>query len=1268
MTKIVLTLLDTFGIDERTGSSKEENMSMRSCATFMRCLYIFVPTAFLSSCYSGADPGEMQKGSVKQADTASVYASGLKLQELTNSCGSNQAQQFFKVSNGTSSPIKLADLKIKFWVNETSVSAVVGALNTSGCISYQGNPSCVYQVPNSKMRITTTQLPSACGPDAAHQANWEITIESTDTTTLPAGGTWSNIQAALHLANYANFAPGSSSWYSPCLTGTTYQSDSHFSLYHRGALVYSSEITAPDCRAPHGTQRLTGYVSSKIASAPLIGAAPSSDMLQLSIGIPVRDAQALRAYYKQIADLKSPTYGQRMTPDQFVATFSPTQSDYDAVASWARSKNLEVVKTYPNRMLLNVSGTVSAIEQAFYVNIVKKMTPDGREFYAPDREPSLDLGVSLLRISGIETYDSSRPLLLANNAVRTGPNGRFWGTDYRNTYLPDPANPANPNSCLTLDGTGQAIGLMAPGADFDVNDITSYQTQTGLPVNAPTRCCSNPPIALSTDKTIYTMEVTADIEMAYSMAPNSQVVVFQSSGTGTTDTNKILFDMIAYNADPTHVPIYQFSSSFGMAADENTLAALETMAVMGQSFFLGSGDSGAYNYAGEWSGRAVGMPLTLVGMTRLAVGTTREDPTPDSGGGIVSGANGALIPDYQVGLNHAAFGGSAVYRNAPDVTMIGDNMTLIVSLHSNATNPASFDLNDQTTPINQYTLGVGGTSLSSPLWAGFMALTNQRRMANALPPVGFANPALYTIGQSGLYAGAFNDVLPRMVGGVSTGIHGYTMNLEGRPLTDQGLQYAPVAGYDLASGWGSPQCGLIDDLTGPAMPGVCGNPANQCRWSWPGGYTCATGGCNLDSGCCESTPPPSCPIVPPIVFSGPPVSGCQGASYVQDIHAVSWDATTCHYVGEQFTVTPCSGTTTHDDGPYTVTRSRIPTCGVSSTLQCQPSSTGGFSCPSGSCDLATGCCAAMCPVGGLQCQYNAGGAATCPNGGTCNVLTGCCPPPTCPTGTLQCQSDAAGNPFCAGGGACDAATGCCAPPTCTKPGLQQCVLDSSGNPSCAKCDGDGCCELPSCPVAPLQCAMGAAGPTCNAGAACNNATGCCPMTACSMAGLQQCQLDASGNVQACPGGTTCDVATGCCPLPACSDASRQCQVGAGGVQACADGSACDLATGCCPIPCPGIGSITLGTAPSSSGCGGATIVQSVTLSSSNDTSCFYSGDQWTYTICAGSTATVHDGTVSPITCSRAPSGGYVACSLVSANSSSGTPATYYCSVSGGGCL
>ena len=214
----------------------------------------------------GARPGP----EVETRTAALLGSAGLKLETLTSTCVANQAQDNFEVINNSASGLKVSDLTIKFWLDDTSGSAVVPHVWTGGCLTNQ--TGCFHQV--TGVTASAVQFSPTCGPDSSHQANWEITISSTDSTVLASGVTWANIQTAVNLANYANFTPGESKWFSPCLSGGTYTADNHFAVYNKGNLVFSSGLSTPSCRSPHGTQQLSGYFTPEVAAAPIVGPVP----------------------------------------------------------------------------------------------------------------------------------------------------------------------------------------------------------------------------------------------------------------------------------------------------------------------------------------------------------------------------------------------------------------------------------------------------------------------------------------------------------------------------------------------------------------------------------------------------------------------------------------------------------------------------------------------------------------------------------------------------------------------------------------------------------------------------------------------------------------------------------------------------------------------------------------------------------------------------------------------------------------------------------
>lgn len=322
----------------------------------------------------------------------------------------------------------------------------------------------------------------------------------------------------------------------------------------------------------------------------------------------------------------------------------------------------------------------------------------------------------------------------------------------------------------------------------------------------------------------HAIEAEADIEMAITIAPRAQVVVYETPRSDCCAYDLALTEMAS---DTQHAHCNQLSTSWTIESFDPTNLQLfsRVFPSLGQTFFQGAGDDGAYSNPGytpqsdgsccsggycllgvaqQWAENF----LTSVGgtvLTKNSDGVTYSESAWTYGGGGYD--NCIVIPSYQQNMTAAwaLNGGSATGRNFPDVSGEADhNVTLV------ATSPTQPSPNTCPTAVTkQQIIHVGGTSLSSPLWAGFMALVNEQNQHNLFQPVGFANPALYGIGKSNVAGNCFTD------------IHDGTASSEWQQATDScnfpadtlnGPGFSTVSGYDLATGWGSPKCGLINQL------------------------------------------------------------------------------------------------------------------------------------------------------------------------------------------------------------------------------------------------------------------------------------------------------------------------------------------------------------------------------------------------------------------------------------------------------------------------
>jgi kumamolisin len=409
---------------------------------------------------------------------------------------------------------------------------------------------------------------------------------------------------------------------------------------------------------------------------------------------------------------------------------------------------------------------------------------ENRTFYAPDREPTVDLPFPLWHISGLDNFSIPHPLyhqrnlpVKSNATTGSGPSASFLGSDMRAAYY----------GSGSLTGAGQNLGLLEYYGT-DLADLTTYFKNAGQTNNVPITL-------LSTDGTstscVYSSgcddtEQTLDMTQAIGMAPGLASLVMY---IGSTDT-AIISAMTTHNPLPTTI-----GCSWGWTpADPNTLNPyFGKMAAQGQNFFAASGDSST------WSSRNEAWPadnayVVSVGGTDLSTASAggpwkSETAWVDSGGGI--SPDSIPIPSWQQlsGVINSSNKGSTTLRNGPDVSA-NANFTYYVCA-------------DQTTcTANKY----GGTSFATPLWAAYIALANQQAVANGGSPLGFINPTIYSIGAAGgaNYAADFHDI--------TSGTSG---------------SYSAVTGYDLVTGWGSMNgASLINALVGaPTSPNFTLSPS-----------------------------------------------------------------------------------------------------------------------------------------------------------------------------------------------------------------------------------------------------------------------------------------------------------------------------------------------------------------------------------------------------------------------------------------------------------
>ncbi len=504
--------------------------------------------------------------------------------------------------------------------------------------------------------------------------------------------------------------------------------------------------------------------------AKLVGRLPSAQVMHFDIVLALRHQPELQDFLQELYDPSSSSYRQYVTPEQFTERFGPSQEEFNGLIAFGKASGFTLLGGSRDSMDVQFKAPVGAIEKAFHVTMGLYQHPtENRTFYAMDREPGVDLPFQLWHVSGLDNFFIPRPALVKRgqkakpNAV-TGscPEASFCGSDMRAAYY----------GATTLTGTGQNLGLLEY-AGYDIADLKTYYKNVkqtlkvkikGISTDGTSLTCVSP----SCDDT----EQTLDMTQAAGMAPGLNTIYVY---VGSTDTA-----LLGAMSTDKPLPAQLSASWIWDPSDPNTDDPyFMKMASQGQNYFQASGDDSEFNSSyPTWPCDSA--YVTSVGgtdlQTKSAGGAWASETAWQYSGGGYWKADDIPIPAWQKlkGVINSKNKGSTTYRNAPDVAANANFTFYVCADQSGCT-------------ANEY----GGTSFAAPMWAGYLALANEQLANSKQPPLGFINPAIYNIGVSKTYNTDFHDI--------TSGSNGFPA----------------VKGYDLVTGWGSPNgSALITALTG----------------------------------------------------------------------------------------------------------------------------------------------------------------------------------------------------------------------------------------------------------------------------------------------------------------------------------------------------------------------------------------------------------------------------------------------------------------------
>ena len=495
--------------------------------------------------------------------------------------------------------------------------------------------------------------------------------------------------------------------------------------------------------------------------------------LDFVVSLRMRDFKGLEARIQS---------GQTVPQQEMEARYLPLRADYERVTSWLRDQGFALTLQDKNHTNVYACGSVGRIAGSLSVTFARVVTADG-EFTSAVTAPAVPEEISsvVLTVVGLQPHILMHALDPQASAG-TNIGGRVLPADVLAAYGAPTGNDGNGQP---ITGSGQTIAVIMGAAPL-TSDLSAFWQAAGITDSLDNYALVNVgggPTASSQSTNL--TEVTLDAEWATAIAPGAKLRVYAIPSLNLLNLEaactQIINDggvsIVSYCACGPEV---DYSDSLLQSCAQSTAQ----IAAAGITMVVCSGDGGSNpNPVGSPNGYSTSNALsaeypatdpsvTGVGGTTMVldknwnatsesvwsqIGTVTSNPLA-SGGGISTYFS---QPSWQAGPGMP----TTTMRCVPDVAALA------------ATDPQAGGYTGGFVILSGQQAGFVGTSLSTPVWAGVVAMVNQYRASMGLPNVGLLNPWIYTL----IGTNAFNDTTTGSIGAYQAG-----------------------TGYDLCTGAGTP--------------------------------------------------------------------------------------------------------------------------------------------------------------------------------------------------------------------------------------------------------------------------------------------------------------------------------------------------------------------------------------------------------------------------------------------------------------------------------
>jgi hypothetical protein len=479
------------------------------------------------------------------------------------------------------------------------------------------------------------------------------------------------------------------------------------------------------------TATLPGHVLGILPKANHLARDPQrgNDEITIEVVLKPSDEQGLATFLKELEDSNSPNYHRPLEPSEVTARFGPTLEAYDKVLDYFEQNGFTLAVGSKNRRTITMRGTRAQAESAFHVQIDDYQLEE-RKFHAIAHDPSLPEEIAEL-VKGAAGLSNLGEWQAANWA---GPDAQQIAAAYvgNQTAPPSGLNSLPPG----IDGSGQTIGLIVM-SDFNLSDISNFLSWDGLPsglISNVSKVNINGGPGNSGN-----IESVLDVDSSLGTAPGAKIVAYEGPyNAQASDFYTLINGAIddIGKGGTMSISYYMCENLIAQSDEQNLDSLLQTAAASGITLFAAAGDSGSSCRMPKSDGTFIYYPNTIpypadaphtvsVGGTSLHVhsnGSYKDESWWDD-----NGSGGFGTGQFTTVIDLISY-----TRSTPDVSLDADPLSGLVICQATA-------------KVSPNCFPVGGTSMSSPMWAAYWSMVNQARSDGGLHPFSAGNGYLTTI-------------------------------------------------------------------------------------------------------------------------------------------------------------------------------------------------------------------------------------------------------------------------------------------------------------------------------------------------------------------------------------------------------------------------------------------------------------------------------------------------------------------------------------------